>query len=93
MQTRSQTANKQRAAKVSTQSRPYRRLRRSNTKYRDDDYIVEDDVDSEDTGIFNVNINFAEASTAWKKNKKSIDNGCYTYRTYGIVTRSKSKKN
>ena len=29
--------------------------------------------------IYDVNIDFDEASTAWKSNKKSSGNGCYTY--------------
>ena len=28
---------------------------------------------------YDVNINFDEASTAWKANKKSIGGGCYKY--------------
>lgn len=28
---------------------------------------------------YEVNINFDEASTAWKANKKSIGGGCYKY--------------
>lgn len=31
--------------------------------------------------LFEVNINFDEASSAWKQNKISIGNGCYIYKS------------
>ena len=32
------------------------------------------------TGEFEVNIDFDEASLAWMENKKKIKNGCYIYK-------------
>jgi len=33
----------------------------------------------ENNQLYNVNIDFDDASAAWKLNKKSIGNGCYKY--------------
>jgi len=74
-----------------------RRVTRKEVSYNDvDEYLVEDNSDDEcsedDVGIYVVNIDFDEASAAWKKNKKSIGNGCYTYVKTSVTTRSKSQK-
>jgi len=34
--------------------------------------------------VFEVNIDFDEASLAWKANKKSIGGGCYKYKCFHI---------
>jgi len=71
--------------------RVIRRSARKQVKCSDEDYIYEEDYNSsDDEGMYSVNIDFDEASAAWKKNKKSIGNGCYTYVKYGMTTRSKS---
>jgi hypothetical protein len=38
------------------------------------------DEEKEDKGIYKVNIDFDEASEAWKQNKLSQGNGTYRYR-------------
>jgi len=35
--------------------------------------------DNQQKKIYDVNIDFDEASQLWKANKKSIGNGCYKY--------------
>ena len=73
------------------EQRAIRRSARKQVKCNDEDYIYEEDYNSsDDEGMYSVNIDFDEASAAWKKNKKSIGNGCYTYVKYGMTTRSKS---
>jgi hypothetical protein len=42
----------------------------------------------ENSALFEVNIDFDEASTAWKANKQSTGNGCYKY-----VCSKKNKNN
>lgn len=43
--------------------------------------------------LLKVDIDFDEASKAWKANKKSIGNGCYTYICIKINKSGKSCKN
>ena len=38
-----------------------------------------DTIEPKDTPLYEVNIDFDEASKAWKANKKSIGNGSYKY--------------
>jgi hypothetical protein len=42
---------------------------------------------------YNVNIDFDDASTAWKMNKKYIGNGCYKYVCVKIKKNGQSCKN
>lgn len=41
------------------------------------------------TVMFDVNIDFDEASNAWKLNKKTIGNGCYKYKCIKITKTGK----
>lgn len=43
----------------------------------------------EKQGEYEVNIDFDEASEAWKQNKKSIGSGCYKYICEAIRTNGK----
>ena len=43
--------------------------------------------------FLNVEIDFDEASRAWKMNKKSIGNGCYKYKCIKIAKNGKVCKN
>ena len=42
-------------------------------------------IDSNNNALYEVNIDFDEASTAWKANKKYIGNGSYKYLCCGIT--------
>ena len=42
-------------------------------------------IDSNNNALYEVNIDFDEASKAWKANKKSIGNGSYKYICCGIT--------
>ena len=100
MLTRSQSQSQSKSVKecrvyieVQIRKNRPRRASRKEVSYNDDEeYFVEecseDSNSEEDEGIYAVNIDFDEASAAWKKNKKSTGNGCYTY----VTTRSKSQK-
>lgn len=35
--------------------------------------------EQQETPLYEVNIDFDEASTAWRSNKKAVSNGCYKY--------------
>ena len=43
--------------------------------------------------LYEVNIDFDEASEAWKSNKKYIGNGCYKYITNNSTQNSNTQQN
>jgi hypothetical protein len=87
-------SNKSLFADSKSEQRLIRRSPRKQVKYSDEDYIYEEDYNiSDDESVYSINIDFDEASAAWKKNKKSVGNGCYTYVKYGMTTRSRSYNN
>ena len=48
---------------------------------------------SSSSPFYNVNINFEEASNAWKLNKKYTGNGCYKYKCIKTTKNGKPCKN
>ena len=91
MLTRSQSARKDNFKQLvkNNDSRAHRLVKMPD-KYNQKDYILNDDeFDYNDIGIYEVNIDFDEASAAWKQNKRSTGNGCYTYKN--ISTRDIKK--
>ena len=45
---------------------------------------------SNNIGMYKVEIDFDDASQAWKANKKSVGNGCYKYYCCGKTKEGKS---
>lgn len=48
---------------------------------------------SSSSSFYNVNIDFEEASNAWKLNKKYTGNGCYKYKCIKTTKNGKACKN